>query len=125
MKHRIEHYGRWLFFVTSASRKGVKHLVDLEPELTDYGHPDPEGRMFKCDCEADKYAVERPCRHVRAVAQFIKPVLEFYRTMNLQSFNAIPTKPKRKYQLKTDETTTTNPTTPERRLRPRMHSQPA
>jgi hypothetical protein len=46
------------FIVTSNSRKGLIHFVDLEES------PDWRAR-FLCTCEAFKYG-ERPCRHISA-----------------------------------------------------------
>jgi len=51
-------YGRMFFVVTSNSRKGLIHFVDLE-ESTEWK------ARFLCTCEAFKYG-ERPCRHIRA-----------------------------------------------------------
>jgi hypothetical protein len=63
--HTVSLYGRLFFKMTSASRKGLDHYVDLE--RTNY--PDGEGRdrwySSVCDCEAWKYG-ERPCRHIFA-----------------------------------------------------------
>lgn len=102
MKHRVEMYGRNLFWVSSASREDVRHLVDLEPELTDDGTPDPQGRMWKCGCEADAYNVERPCRHVRAVIAFLKPVLAFF--SQIKPLRAARSEEKRVYKLNPTKT---------------------
>lgn len=63
--HTVHLYGRLFFRVSSASRKGLDHFVDLE--RTNY--PDGEGRdryyASICTCEAWKYG-ERPCRHIWA-----------------------------------------------------------
>lgn len=97
MSHKIITHGRWSYLVSSASREGLYHLVDLEPELTDAGTVDPNGRPWKCSCEADAFAVERPCRHVRAVIRHIRPVLEHFANL-VESYDTIP--PKRQYKLK-------------------------
>lgn len=97
MSHQIQWHGRWSFLVSSASRKGMFHLVDLEPELLDSGEVDPKGRPFKCSCEADAYNVERPCRHVRAALRYVRPIIEHLAKFS-GSYDTIP--PKRKYTLK-------------------------
>lgn len=51
--HTVSVFGRLLFWVSSNSRKGLRHLVDLEP-CEDY-------KSF-CSCEAHAYGT-RPCRH--------------------------------------------------------------
>lgn len=54
----VTEYGRLFFIVSSNSRKGLIHFVDLEES------PDWRAR-FLCTCEAFKYG-ERPCRHISA-----------------------------------------------------------
>jgi hypothetical protein len=106
MKHEIQVYGRWMFYVSSASRPGLRHLVDLEPDLLNDGQPDPQGRLFRCDCEADAFAVERPCRHVRAVIRFLKPVFAYFaalETPKKEGNRIIRTTPGRKYKLNKDK----------------------
>lgn len=56
--HTVTLYGRLFFTVTSASRKGRIHFVDLE-KSEDWKAP------FLCNCEAFKWG-ERPCRHIKA-----------------------------------------------------------
>lgn len=51
-------YGRLFYIVTSNSRKGLIHFVDLE-ESTEWK------ARFLCTCEAFKFG-ERPCRHISA-----------------------------------------------------------
>lgn len=68
--HTVSLYGRLFFIVSSNSRAGLVHFVDLE--RTNY--PDSEGRerFFNsiCTCEAWKYG-ERPCRHIAACFEAI------------------------------------------------------
>lgn len=52
----VSEYGRLLYWVTSNSRKDLKHLVDLEGF---------ERWPSCCACESWKYG-ERPCRHISA-----------------------------------------------------------
>lgn len=54
--HTVTVYGRLFFTVTSASRKGLIHFVDLEPF---------EQWASVCNCEAWRWG-ERPCRHIAA-----------------------------------------------------------
>lgn len=77
MNAEITVYGRWLFLVDSASRPGLRHLVDFEPELDDNGNPKKGGEPYKCSCEAHYYAVTRPCCHVKAVLRFLRPVFKY------------------------------------------------
>lgn len=69
-QHTVLLYGRLFFQISSASRKGLHHFVDLE--RTNY--PDGEGkdRYFNslCTCEAFRYG-ERPCRHIKAAFEAI------------------------------------------------------
>jgi hypothetical protein len=69
--HGVTRYGRALFWVTSASRRSLMHLVDLEPVEA------PKGGLWPavCTCEAWIYG-DRPCRHIRAVLEMIlSPVI--------------------------------------------------
>lgn len=59
--HSVSIFGRLLFHVTSASRKGLFHTVDLEGF---------EKWKTICDCESFKYGV-RPCRHICACFEAI------------------------------------------------------
>lgn len=97
MTHKVTTFGRWTYLVSSASREGLFHLVDLEPSLLDDGTPDPKGRPFQCSCESDLFAVERPCRHVRAVIRHIRPILEHLSKIT-SSYDTKATK--RQYKLK-------------------------
>ncbi len=56
-------YGRMFFVVTSNSRKGLIHFVDLEES------PDWRWKAI-CTCEAWRYG-ERPCRHIKACIIFL------------------------------------------------------
>lgn len=56
-------YGRLFFTVTSASRKGLLHFVDLE-QSEDWK------AVTLCTCEAFKYGL-RPCRHIEACIEAI------------------------------------------------------
>jgi hypothetical protein len=96
VKHEVKIYGRFLFWVSSASRKGMYHLVDLEAERGDDGLPLPGGEPFKCSCEAHTFNVEKPCRHVRAVVEYLRPVLEVLSKIDLAP--AKPHEPPRSFQ---------------------------
>lgn len=73
---RVTCYGRWLYLVESESRPWLRHLVDLEPELDNQGNIQKGGQLWQCSCEAHFYHVTRPCKHLRAVLAYIRPVLE-------------------------------------------------
>ena len=66
----VERYGRLFFLVDSNSRPGLLHLVDLEPSRYWV-----DNRLvsfpYLCDCESFRIRVDRPCRHVREVADFL------------------------------------------------------
>lgn len=96
-------YGRWFFKVGSETRPGeVEHFVDLEPELDDDGKLLAGGQPWKCSCEAHFYHVSRPCKHLRIVLQFLRPVFKFH-----AAFQATPKasshETKRTYQLNPDK----------------------
>jgi hypothetical protein len=59
--HRVHVFGWLLYHVTSASRRGLVHIVDLEG----YEH-----WKTVCTCEAWRYG-SRPCRHIAACLEFI------------------------------------------------------
>lgn len=59
--HTVEVRGWLLYHVTSASRAGIEHTVDLEGF---------EHWKTVCNCEAWKYGT-RPCRHIAACLEFI------------------------------------------------------
>ena len=74
---KIERVGRLCYLVRSHSREGLRHYVDLEPELDDNGKPQRFGEPAKCSCEAFDLLVHRPCRHIREVVEFILDALGF------------------------------------------------
>jgi hypothetical protein len=59
--HTVFLYGRLFYIVTSASRKGKLHFVDLEGF---------EHWKSVCTCEAWRWG-ERPCRHIAACFEAI------------------------------------------------------
>lgn len=60
--HIVRQWGRGFFVVTSKSRNGLVHVVDLE-----------EGPV--CTCEAFSYDVDRPCRHcIASVESILEPL---------------------------------------------------
>jgi hypothetical protein len=73
----IDLHGRWSFLVDSESRPGIRHIVDLEPELDIEGNPVHGGEPWWCSCEAHHYKVTRPCKHVIEVMKFIGPIIKF------------------------------------------------
>lgn len=60
-RHTVSLIGRLFFYVTSASRKDLVHVVDLEGF---------EKWPTICDCESFRYH-ERPCRHIVAAIEAI------------------------------------------------------
>lgn len=61
--HTIELFGRLFFKVSSASRRGLIHFVDLEESLDWHW-------KSVCNCEAWRYG-GRPCRHIAACFEAI------------------------------------------------------
>jgi hypothetical protein len=132
----IDFYGRWTFWVDSETRPGLRHLVDLEPELDIAGRPEHGGEPWKCSCEAHHYNVTRPCKHVRAILKWIAPIMRFIRAfpgaiplgVTKASDSASSHETRRpKYQLdphKKYDPTIPDPPTPQRRLHPGVHRQP-
>jgi hypothetical protein len=77
---KVRWYGRWLFMVASESdpeMAGLEYLVDLEPELDNEGKVIPGGEPWQCGCKAHFYNITRPCKHVKAVVRFIKPLFAY------------------------------------------------
>lgn len=72
----VQEYGRGLYWVTSNSRYGLFHLVDIEPELNNDGTVDPRGEPYRCSCESWGLRGDRPCRHCVEVLEYLRPVLE-------------------------------------------------
>lgn len=59
--HTVRIYGRLFFIVSSASRSGLDHFVDLEGF---------DQWSAVCNCEAWKFGM-RPCRHIRACLELM------------------------------------------------------
>lgn len=126
-------YGRWFYMVGSETRPGeVEHFVDLEPELDDDGNPEPGGQAWKCSCEAHFYNVTRPCKHLRVVLRFLAPVFRYFAAFPGATPVSVETtsshETKRTYQLNPEkhyDATKPNPPSPERRLHPGVHREPA
>jgi len=62
--------GRLHFLVSSRSRAGLEHLVDLEPD-----YDDPRHRYF-CSCERFTLSPDyhhTPCHHIEAAVRMIRP----------------------------------------------------
>lgn len=125
-------YGRWFFKVGSESRPGeVEHFVDLEPELGDEGKPLAGGQPWKCSCEAHFFNVTRPCKHLKAVLKFLRPVFKYFAAFpgatRVSAETTSSHETKRTYQLNPDkhyDATKPNPPAPERRLHPGVHRDP-
>lgn len=84
----IEQYGRLLYWVSSHSRRKLRHLVDLEPQAPDrYGYVEP----YACDCESFQLRGDRPCRHAIEVFEHLLPIVE-----HLSHWKPIPEPPKKK-----------------------------
>lgn len=66
---KITQIGHLHFTVTSASRPGVLHLVDLQRQA-DAG---PDSRRAFCSCEAYNFNPGGYCKHIVAVVQKITP----------------------------------------------------
>jgi hypothetical protein len=136
-------YGRLFYIVTSNSRKGLIHFVDLEES-------EEWKARFLCTCEAFKYG-ERPCRHIKACFMAIatwakveedvmdewadrlmfllsmghsfRQALESPSICSLQPTEAKPAPQRtvRNYVIKANETPRANPQREKRRLPARLH----
>lgn len=63
-------YGRGFFWVDSHTREHKRHLVDLEGFDYD-GSVGPIHLPGICDCESFRLRKDRPCKHIRQVADWI------------------------------------------------------
>ena len=121
----ISIHGRWCFLVDSETRPGLRHLVDLEPELDIEGNPEHGGEPWKCSCEAHQFKVTRPCKHVKAILRFLGPIFKYITAF--PGATPLKVETKRTYQLdasKKYDATKTNPRPPERRLHESVHREP-
>lgn len=74
---RVEHFGRLLFRVKSNTRRGLRHLTDLEGNLFDE-NPQCTRYACICNCEAWFYNVTRPvCRHVIECIHYVLEPFNF------------------------------------------------
>lgn len=94
----VHQYGRLFFLVDSHSRAGLRHLVDLEPELDDKGERDTHGEPYKCSCESFRLRVDRPCRHCVEAYEFIAPKLKAAKLAEAR--HQVPPRRVRRYTLK-------------------------
>lgn len=122
MPHKVEQFGRLLFYVSSNSRPDsfygkvggapvfIRHMVDLEPQVNNDGTINENLPFAICDCEAFTYNVERPCRHIRAVLRYIKPLLEFFSKTSHRTKRSYQLNPNKRY----DDTRQAKPKSPKR-----------
>lgn len=94
----VTQYGRLMFLVTSNTREGFVHLVDMEP-IEDDGKICRPAIQARCSCEAFEFCVTRPCRHIAEVCDELAPAIKVLSAWKRTNKKPKQTLQKRQYTL--------------------------